>query len=220
MNVWSEPNVRKHVEDRTDYRLSNLFEKLIIKASSDKIGNYVYDTTGEDTTKIEIYDVSSTALMEKFYELRDKCDTYEMEYVNEYKAPTIANDQYENVTLGPLILLMNNKYTNADFVVDDSETYKMLSKEDVVNLLYKIDYDSSNTVEEIEDAEEYAKFLENGKEVKNKINATTDELSTAKLKRSFKDLENKPEYKRLVSEFGDTEVKRIIKLLTSYNKEG
>ena len=138
MGLWTDPDVRKHVQDRTDYRLSNLFEKLIIYAETDKVGEYVYDTTGESVTKIEVYDVSSTALMEKYYELRNRCETSKMEYSQEYKTPTIADEEYDNVTLGSLILLMNNMYTNADFVVDSSESYKRLPREDVIDLIYKV----------------------------------------------------------------------------------
>ena len=158
--MWTEPDVASHIEDRGDYRLHNLFEKLIINVEVNKTGNYKYDTTGQAVTKIEVYDVSCPALMEQYKELRDECDTYEMSFEDEYKTPTIAYDQYQNVTLSPLILLMNNKYTNADFVLDTSEEYRMLPPHVVIDLICKSESQNQpNNVTEVNDPDEYEEHI-------------------------------------------------------------
>lgn len=219
--MWTEPDVASHIEDRGDYRLHNLFEKLIINAGIDKVGDYKYDTTGETITKIEVYDVSCPALMENYMELRDECDTYEMDYRDEYKTPTIAYDQYKNVTLNSLILLMNNKYTNADFVLDDSESYRMLPPEVVIDLICKSDSQNQpNSVQEVNDPEEYEQHMRKLNNHRDDHDPTLDRLFSNKFNISMKDVKDTLGYKQLVNEFGETNVKKNIMKLTSYFKEG
>lgn len=215
--MWTEPDVVSHVEDRGDYRLHNLFEKLIINAEIDKIGDYKYDTTGLPITKIEVYDVSCPALMENYMELRDECDTYEMDYRDEYKTPTIAYDQYSNVTLSPLILLMNNKYTNADFVLDDSESYRMLDSHIVMDLLCKSESQNQpNNVQEVNDPDEYEQHMKKLNMHRDDHDPTLDRLFSNKFNISMKEVENTLGYKQLVHELGESEVKKNIMKLTSY----
>ena len=219
--MWTEPDVASHIEDRGDYRLHNLFEKLIINVEQDSIGNYKYDTTGQPITKIEVYDVSCPALMENFFELRDECDMYEMQYTDEYKTPTIAHDQYRNVTLSPLILLMNSKYTNADFVLDTSEEYRMLSSELVIDLLCKSESQNQpNTVTEVTDPDEYEQHIRKLNMHRDDHDPTLDRLFSNKFNISMKDVKNTLGYKKLVHDIGEEAVKKNIMKLTSYFNKG
>ena len=219
--MWTEPDVASHIEDRGDYRLHNLFEKLIINVEQTAIGNYKYDTTGQPITKIEVYDVSCPALMENFFELRDECDMYEMQYTDEYKTPTIAHDQYRNVTLSPLILLMNSKYTNADFVLDTSEEYRMLSSELVIDLLCKSESQNQpNTVTEVTDPDEYEQHIRKLNMHRDDHDPTLDRLFSNKFNISMKDVKNTLGYKKLVHDIGEEAVKKNIMKLTSYFNKG
>ena len=219
--MWTEPDVASHIEDRGDYRLHNLFEKLIINVEKEQIGDYKYDTTGENITKIEVYDVSCPALMENFFELRDECDTYQMDYRDEYTTPTIAHDQYKNVTLSPLILLMNNKYTNADFVLDTSEEYKLLPSEIVTDLLCKAESQNQpNTVSEVTDPDEYAEHIRKLNLHRDDHNPTLDRLFSNKFNMSMNEIKETLGYKKLVHDLGESKVKQNIMKLTSYFRKG
>lgn len=219
--MWTEPDVASHIEDRGDYRLHNLFEKLIINVELETIGNYKYDTTGQPITKIEVYDVSCPALMENFFELRDECDIYEMQYTDEYTTPRIAHDQYKNVTLSPLILLMNSKYTNADFVLDTSEEYRMLSPEIVIDLLCKSESQNQpNTVTEVTDPDEYEEHIRKLNMHRDDHDPTLDRLFSNKFNISMKDVKETLGYKQLVHNIGEDAVKKNIMKLTSYFNKG
>ena len=219
--MWTEPDVASHIEDRGDYRLHNLFEKLIINVELETVGNYKYDTTGQPITKIEVYDVSCPALMENFFELRDECDIYEMQYTDEYTTPRIAHDQYKNVTLSPLILLMNSKYTNADFVLDTSEEYRMLSPEIVIDLLCKSESQNQpNTVTEVTDPDEYEEHIRKLNMHRDDHDPTLDRLFSNKFNISMKDVKETLGYKQLVHNIGEDAVKKNIMKLTSYFNKG
>lgn len=219
--LWTEPDVASHIEDRGDYRLHNLFEKLIINAEVDSVGDYKYDTTGQDITKIEVYDVSCPALMENYFELRSECDIYEMHYTDEYTTPTIAHDQYGNVTLSPLILLMNNKYTNADFVLDTSEEYRMLAPNIVIDLICKSESQNQpNNVTEVTDIDEYEMHIQKLNMHRDDHNPTLDRLFSNKFNLNMKNIKDTLGYKRLVYELGESKVKQHIMKLTSYYRKG
>ena len=219
--MWTEPDVASHIEDRGDYRLHNLFEKLIINVELETVGNYKYYTTGQPITKIEVYDVSCPALMENFFELRDECDIYEMQYTDEYTTPRIAHDQYKNVTLSPLILLMNSKYTNADFVLDTSEEYRMLSPEIVIDLLCKSESQNQpNTVTEVTDPDEYEEHIRKLNMHRDDHDPTLDRLFSNKFNISMKDVKETLGYKQLVHNIGEDAVKKNIMKLTSYFNKG
>ena len=217
--MWTNPDVASHINERTDYRLHNLFEKLIIHAEQEYIGNYKYDTTGETITKLEIYDVSCPALMEKYEELRDMADTYQMDFKDNYQTPTIAYDQYQNVTLNSLILLMNRMYSNAEFVIDSSEEYKMLDPNDVINLILRIDDQNAQAVNEVTDSEEYAQHLKEVNQKRDDHDPVLDRLFSNRFNKSLKDVEQSLGYKRLCHEIGEDELKKRIMKLTSYYKK-
>lgn len=217
--MWDTPDVADHINERTDYRMHNLFEKLIINAEQEYIGDYKYDTTGESITKLEIYDVSCPALMEKYEELRDMAYTYEMDFKDNYTTPTIAYDQYQNVTLNSLILLMNRMYSNAEFVVDSSEEYKMLEPNDVTNLILRIDDQNAQAVNEVTDADEYAQHLKEISQKRDDHDPILDRLFSNRFNKELKDVENTLGYKQLVHEIGEDEVKKRIMKLTSYYKK-
>ena len=219
--MWTDPDVASHIQERGDYRLLNLFEKLIINVELETVGNYKYDTTGQPITKIEVYDVSCPALMENFFELRDECDIYEMQYTDEYTTPRIAHDQYKNVTLSPLILLMNSKYTNADFVLDTSEEYRMLSPEIVIDLLCKSESQNQpNTVTEVTDPDEYEEHIRKLNMHRDDHDPTLDRLFSNKFNISMKDVKETLGYKQLVHNIGEDAVKKNIMKLTSYFNKG
>lgn len=219
--MWTDADVAAHIEDRGDYRLHNLFEKLIINVERESVGNYKYDTTGQPITKIEVYDVSCPALMENYFELRSECDTYEMSYTDEYTTPTIAHDQYKNVTLSPLILLMNNKYTNADFVLDTSEEYKLLPSDIVIDLLCKSESQNQpNSVTEVNDPDEYEEHIRKLNMHRDDHDPTLDRLFSNKFNVSMKDVKETLGYKQLVHELGEAKVKQNIMKLTSYFNKG
>lgn len=217
--MWTNPDVASHINERTDYRLHNLFEKLIIHAEQEYVGNYKYDTTGETITKLEIYDVSCPALMEKYEELRDMADTYQMDFKDNYQTPTIAYDQYQNVTLNSLILLMNRMYSNAEFVIDSSEEYKMLDPNDVINLILRIDDQNAQAVNEVTDSEEYAQHLKEVNQKRDDHDPVLDRLFSNRFNKSLKDVEQSLGYKRLCHEIGEDELKKRIMKLTSYYKK-
>lgn len=219
--MWTSADVASHIDERTDYRMHNLFEKLIINAEQEYIGDYKYDTTGETTTKLEIYDVSCPALMEKYEELRDMAYTYEMKYTDNYQTPAIAYDQYQNVTLNSLILLMNRMYSNADFVMDSSEEYKMLDPNDVTSLILRIDDQNAQAVTEVTDAEEYAQHIKKLTQKRDDHDPILDRLFSNRFNRELKDVEQSLGYKRMCKEIGEDEVKkRIMKLTSYYRKKG
>lgn len=217
--MWESPDVANHINERTDYRLHNLFEKLIINAEQEYVGDYKYDTTGESITKLEIYDVSCPALMEKYEELRDMAYTYEMTYKDNYQTPSIAYDQYQNVTLNSLILLMNRMYSNSEFVMDSSEEYKMLESKDVTNLILKIDDQDAQAVNEVTDPDEYANHLKRLTQKRDDHNPVLDRLFSNRFNKQLKDVENSLGYQQLCHELGDDEVKKRIMKLTSYYKK-
>lgn len=217
--MWTTPDVASHINERTDYRLHNLFEKLIINAEQEYIGDYKYDTTGETITKVEVYDVSCPALMEKYEELRDMASTYEMQFTDVYQTPAIAYDQYQNVTLNSLILLMNRMYSNSEFVMDSSEEYKMLEPNDVTNLILRIDDQSAQAVTEVTDAEEYAQHIKELTQKRDDHDPVLDRLFSNRFNKELKDVEQSLGYKQLCHELGEDEVKKRIMKLTSYYKK-
>lgn len=217
--MWTTPDVASHINERTDYRLHNLFEKLIINAEQEYVGDYKYDTTGESITKVEVYDVSCPALMEKYEELRDMASTYEMQFTDVYQTPAIAYDQYQNVTLNSLILLMNRMYSNAEFVMDSSEEYKMLEPNDVTNLILRIDDQSAQAVTEVTDAEEYAQHIKELTQKRDDHDPVLDRLFSNRFNKELKDVEQSLGYKQLCHELGEDEVKKRIMKLTSYYKK-
>ena len=217
--MWTTPDVASHINERTDYRLHNLFEKLIINAEQEYIGDYKYDTTGESITKVEVYDVSCPALMEKYEELRDMASTYEMQFTDVYQTPAIAYDQYQNVTLNSLILLMNRMYSNSEFVMDSSEEYKMLEPNDVTNLILRIDDQSAQAVNEVTDAEEYAQHIKELTQKRDDHDPVLDRLFSNRFNKELKDVEQSLGYKQLCHELGENEVKKRIMKLTSYYKK-
>lgn len=218
--MWTTPDVASHINERTDYRLHNLFEKLIINAEQEYIGEYKYDTTGESITKVEVYDVSCPALMEKYQELQDMADVYTMEYNDNYTTPAIANDQYKNVTLSSLILLMNRMYSNSEFVLDSSEEFKMLDYKDVTNLILRIDPDNTHTVQEVTDPEEYAQHIKELNQKRDDHEPILDRLFSNRFNKELKDVENSLGYKQLCHEIGEAKVKENLMKLTSYYKKG
>lgn len=217
--MWTTPDVASHINERTDYRLHNLFEKLIINAEQEYVGDYKYDTTGESITKVEVYDVSCPALMEKYEELRDMASTYEMQFTDVYQTPAIAYDQYQNVTLNSLILLMNRMYSNSEFVMDSSEEYKMLEPNDVTNLILRIDDQSAQAVTEVTDAEEYAQHIKELTQKRDDHDPVLDRLFSNRFNKELKDVEQSLGYKQLCHELGEDEVKKRIMMLTSYYKK-
>ena len=217
--MWTTPDVASHINERTDYRLHNLFEKLIINAEQEYIGDYKYDTTGESITKVEVYDVSCPALMEKYEELRDMASTYEMQFTDVYQTPAIAYDQYQNVTLNSLILLMNRMYSNSEFVMDSAEEYKMLEPNDVTNLILRIDDQSAQAVNEVTDAEEYAQHIKELTQKRDDHDPVLDRLFSNRFNKELKDVEQSLGYKQLCHELGEDEVKKRIMKLTSYYKK-
>ena len=214
--MWESPDVANHINERTDYRLHNLFEKLIINAEQEYVGDYKYDTTGESITKLEIYDVSCPALMEKYEELRDMAYTYEMTYKDNYQTPSIAYDQYQNVTLNSLILLMNRMYSNSEFVMDSSEEYKMLESKDVTNLILKIDDQDAQAVNEVTDPDEYANHLKRLTQKRDDHNPVLDRLFSNRFNKQLKDVENSLGYQQLCHELGDDEVKKRISFFLTF----
>ena len=38
--MWDTPDVANHIKERSDYRMHNLFEKLIINAEQEYVGSY------------------------------------------------------------------------------------------------------------------------------------------------------------------------------------
>lgn len=218
--MWTTPDVADHINERTDYHLHNLFEKLIINAEQEYIGEYKYDTTGESITKLEIYDVSCPALMEKYEELRDMADTYQMDFKDNYQTPAIAYDQYQNVTLNSLILLMNRMYSNAEFIVDTSEEYKMLDPKDVNSLILRIDDKTAQAVNEVTDSEEYAQHLKEITQKRDDHDPVLDRLFSNRFNKNLKDVEQSLGYKKLCHDLGEDEVKKRIMKLTSYYKKG
>ena len=218
--MWDTPDVANHIKERSDYRMHNLFEKLIINAEQEYVGEYKYDTTGENVTKLEIYDVSCPALMEKYEELRDMAYTYNMKFTDNYQTPAIAYDQYQNVTLNSLILLMNRMYSNAEFVMDTSEEYKMLDPNDVTNLILRIDDQNAQAVTEVTDAEEYAQHIKKLNQKRDDHDPVLDRLFSNRFNKELKDVENSLGYKKLCKEIGEDEVKKRLMKLTSYYKKG
>lgn len=218
--MWDTPDVANHIKERSDYRMHNLFEKLIINAEQEYVGEYKYDTTGENITKLEIYDVSCPALMEKYEELRDMAYTYNMKFTDNYQTPAIAYDQYQNVTLNSLILLMNRMYSNAEFVMDTSEEYKMLDPNDVTNLILRIDDQNAQAVTEVTDAEEYAQHIKKLNQKRDDHDPVLDRLFSNRFNKELKDVENSLGYKKLCKEIGEDEVKKRLMKLTSYYKKG
>ena len=218
--MWDTPDVANHIKERSDYSMHNLFEKLIINAEQEYVGEYKYDTTGENITKLEIYDVSCPALMEKYEELRDMAYTYNMKFTDNYQTPAIAYDQYQNVTLNSLILLMNRMYSNAEFVMDTSEEYKMLDPNDVTNLILRIDDQNAQAVTEVTDAEEYAQHIKKLNQKRDDHDPVLDRLFSNRFNKELKDVENSLGYKKLCKEIGEDEVKKRLMKLTSYYKKG
>jgi hypothetical protein len=219
--MWESPDVVDHIEERTDYRLHNLFEKLIINSEKDYIGEYKYDTTGETVTKLEIYDVSCPALMNNYQELQDMSSVYTMTYKDNYTTPQIAYDQYKNITLNSLVLLMNRMYSNSEFVMDSSEEFKMLEPQDVTNLIMRIDKnDVAHTVHEVQDPEEYAQHIKEMNQKRDDHDPILDRLFSNRFNQELKDVEKTLGYKRLCYEIGEDKVKENLMKLTSYYKKG
>lgn len=219
--MWDSPDVVNHVEERTDYRLHNLFEKLIINSEQEYVGEYKYDTTGETITRLEVYDVSCPALMNNYQELQDMSSVYTMTYKDNYTTPQIAHEQYKNITLNSLILLMNRMYSNSEFVMDSSEEFKMLEPQDVTNIIMRIDKnDVAHTVQEVQDPEEYAQHIKELTQKRDDHDPILDRLFSNRFNQELKDVEKTLGYKQLCYEIGEDKVKENIMKLTSYYKKG
>ena len=219
--MWDSPDVVNHVEERTDYRLHNLFEKLIINSEQEYVGEYKYDTTGETITRLEVYDVSCPALMNNYQELQDMSSVYTMTYKDNYTTPQIAHEQYKNITLNSLILLMNRMYSNSEFVMDSSEEFKMLEPQDVTNIIMRIDKnDVAHTVQEVQDPEEYAQHIKELNQKRDDHDPILDRLFSNRFNQELKDVEKTLGYKQLCYEIGEDKVKENIMKLTSYYKKG
>lgn len=158
--------------------------------------------------------------MEKYEELRDMAYTYNMKFTDNYQTPAIAYDQYQNVTLNSLILLMNRMYSNAEFVMDTSEEYKMLDPNDVTNLILRIDDQNAQAVTEVTDAEEYAQHIKKLNQKRDDHDPVLDRLFSNRFNKELKDVENSLGYKKLCKEIGEDEVKKRLMKLTSYYKKG
>ena len=114
---------------------------------------------------------------------------------------------------------MNRMYSNAEFVIDSSEEYKMLDPNDVINLILRIDDQNAQAVNEVTDSEEYAQHLKEVNQKRDDHDPVLDRLFSNRFNKSLKDVEQSLGYKRLCHEIGEDELKKRIMKLTSYYKK-
>lgn len=219
--MWSSPDVLKHVKEETDLKLSSLLRVLSFNVMGEPIGEYEHVPQGK-YQKITFRDVSDSILMNSLEELVHTAKEYPMLPDLDKKSPLAAYYQYDNVTYFPLILLVNKIGTNADYTQSNfSDTYKMLSKANVISLMKHADMDYAVTMKEVANPDAL-------KEIMTAYFTSLSDSSTAVDKwlnlniptHDFTDVEKTDLYQLLVSEIGESALIEYISRLDVYRRRG
>jgi len=218
--MWTSPDIREHVKEESDFRIGKVIEKLTIEATGKSVEEYKYVYVGDSLTYLNVPDISISFLLDKIDQVVETTKQYNMSPDMDYKSPVLAYDEYNNITFFILVLLLNKIATNANFRSDYYPNIKLLSNEQIKDILISKKQSNSYTAKEITSPEEfieiYEEYIKNGKDPETSI----DNWLNIKIPNfDFTDIQNTPAFKKLVDEIGLDKLTQYVYILSKYIKK-
>jgi hypothetical protein len=218
--MWNSPDIRDHVNEESDFRIGKLINRLTFESETREIGDYEYTYTGE-YTYLDIPDISAEKIMEKVNQMTDLADEYDFKSDSDYRSPEVAYGKYNNVTFYPFILLINKIPTNARFKSDIYPKLKLLSEEQIRDILIPKSSNKSHTAKRVESTEEFERiYNDNIKKSTDPESAIDDWLKIKIPNFDFSNIQNTKAYEKLKNEIGETKLLEYIKKMDKYHKKG
>lgn len=218
--MWNSPDIRDHVKEESDFRIGKMIDRLKFESETREIGDYEYVYTGE-YIYLDIPDISAEKIMEKVNQMIDLSEKYDFQPESDYRSPEVAYGKYNNVTFFPFILLINKIPTNARFKSDIYPKLRLLSEEQIRDILIPKTGRSSHTAKVVENPETYEEIYNNY--IKNATDPDTavDDWLNIKISNfDFTDVQNTNLFQKLKDTIGEEKLLKYISKMDKYKKKG
>jgi len=218
--MWSSPDIKDHVKETSDFRIKNFTKYLKFKTNTQTVGEYEHVNVG-DYLNLIVPDVSSTTvLIQKLSELLDSSTSYEFIPAADYQTPNIAAFRYDNTTLFPILLFLNNVMSNADFTSDKLTNVNIINKNKLRDIIMDVTELNEHTIKEVQSQEEFDELESKCIETANETDIGIEEWLNIKVtNHNFTGVQDTPLYQKLVDEYGEKTIKTLITKLTKYRKQ-
>ncbi len=217
--MWNSPDIRDHVKEESDFRIGKMIDRLTFESKTKEIGDYEYVYTST-YVNMEIPDISAEKIVEKVNQMIDLAEEYDFQPESDYRAPEVAYGKYNNVTFFPFVLLVNKIPSNARFKSDIYPKLKLLSEEQIREILIPKAGKAPHTVKPIDNPEEFEKIYNDYiKDVQDPNTAIDDWLNIRIPNFDFTDVQNTNLFKKLVDTIGEEKVLEYISKLDKYQRK-
>jgi len=216
--MWTSPSIRDHVIEDSDYRLGKLINTVRFDAGEQSVGDYRYVYSGK-YSYIEVPDFSADKIMNNIHELRHIAEEYTFTPEAELKSPSVAHTLYGVSYYFPMVLVLNNIPSNALFTYSKTSTLQLLAKEQLFNFISEASLNRSRTVRKITNIEEMDDIKEAlSEQYKDTANAIDEWLEVKIPNADFENIQDTPEYQRLLDEYGLYKLEDYVSRLDKYRR--
>ena len=216
--MWESPSIREHVREEMDFRLGKLMNTLTFDAGKTSVGEYDYVYAGL-YEKITSSDFSADKLINNIHELRYIAEEYDFSANITYKSPTISFIRYNVSFFYQMILLLNNIPSNASFVEGKAAKVNVLDRDQLYNFISKATMNISRTVRKITTIEDMEMIKQALAEQYTDSASAVDEWLNIKIPNtSFDNIQESPEYQKLIDEYGEKIVSLYVTNLDKYRR--
>lgn len=217
--MWTSPDIREHVKEESDFRVGKVIDTLKIEATARTVEDYKYVYVGDYMIYINVPDVSISLLLDKINQIVETTKEYDLTSDMDYKSPVVAYEEYNNTTFFLLILLLNKIATNANFRSEYYPKIKMLTDEQIKDILISGKIINSYTAKEITSPEEFIEIYNEYIKNANDPETAVDDWLNIKIPNfDFTNIQDTPEFKKLEEEIGHDKLINYIYILSKYIK--
>lgn len=152
--MWASPDIKEHVKEDSDFRIGKVIKRFSADSNNKNVGDFKYVMAGR-YTYMSIPDLSPDEFFVKLREVATSDgEKYNFSDSSEYRTAAIADANYHNSAMFPVILLTNDLFSNSDFNKTNLPEVVMLSQQKVSDIILQQTNNYSRTIKEFSGADQ------------------------------------------------------------------
>lgn len=219
--MWDDADVRDHVDEETDFKISTRIDHFIFSNEDDNVGNYKIIPSGF-YQRVECPDVAAEQVFNEKHKLREYADELQFNEILNHQMLLISAKFLSTPIFAPLLLMVNDVFSNTTFTNKEHDTITIIPQHAITDFIANRKSKSYNKVEKISTPENLQKTKENLYGTLVNIPESIDDWLNHKIPgHNFKDIQDNPIFKTIKSSTGFTveDIAKKVNKLKRYRKE-